>query len=80
MLATPHNKMSEAVLGTAEARRTSVDAREVLERAEKEHEDNAHAEDLHAAAGHVEHECLHGEGLGGGDGEVPCPFCLELLV
>ena len=55
-------------------RRTAVDRREVLERAEQEHEHDAHAEDLDASSGHVQHEGLHGQLLRGRDGEVPCSF------
>jgi len=62
------------------AARTCVYPSNVHERCEEEHEDDAHAKDLDAAAGHVEHECLHGEGFGGGDGEVPCALFFEGCV
>ena len=60
--------------------RTGVYPRNVHDGGEEEHEDDAHAKDLDAAAGHVEHECLHGEGFGGGDGEVPCALFFEGCV
>ena len=61
-------------------RRTFVHGRQVLERGEEEHEDDTHAEDLDAATGHVEHECLHGEGLCGCDGVLPCSFLFQLVI
>jgi hypothetical protein len=60
-----------------ESGRTGVHPGDVHDRGEEEHDDDAHAKDLDAAAGHVEHEGLHGEGFGGGDGEVPCALFFE---
>lgn len=64
----------------ANAGRTCVHPGDILDGREEKHEDDAHAKDLDAAAGHVEHECLHGEGFGGGDGEVPCALFFEGCV
>ena len=57
--------------------RTGVHPSDVLDGREEKHQHDAHAKDLDAAPGHVEHEGLHGEGFGGGDGEVPCAFFFE---
>ena len=61
-------------------KRTRVHGREVFEWTTEEHEDDTHAEDLHAASGHVKHESLHGERLRRGDGKVPCAFRLQALI
>ena len=61
-------------------KRTGVHPRNVLDWGEEEHEDDTHAKDLNAPAGHVEHEGLHGQGFGGGDGEVPCTLFFEGCV
>lgn len=45
--------------------RTGVDCSYVLERVEHQHEHDSHAEDLNTASGHVQHERLHRERLGG---------------
>jgi len=61
-------------------RRTRVDGREILEWREQEHGDDAHAKDLHAPAGHVQHERLHGQRLDRRDRELPCFLLLQCLV
>lgn len=66
--------------GWDRVQRTGVHPGDVLDRREEKHEDDAHAEDLDAAAGHVEHEGLHGEGFGGGDGEVPSALFFQGCV
>ena len=58
-------------------RHTCVHASDVLERREEKHEHDAHAKDLDASSGHVQHECLHGERLCGGDGELPSAFLFQ---
>lgn len=58
-------------------RRTPIHPHDILKRRAEQHEHDAHAEDLHAAAGHVEHEGLHGQRLGGRDRELPRAFLFE---
>jgi hypothetical protein len=60
--------------------RTRVDGREILEWREEEHGDDAHAKDLHAPAGHVQHERLHGQRLERRDRKLPCFLLLQCLV
>ena len=60
--------------------RTFVDTSDIFERGEKEHEDDAHAKDLYASAGHVEHERLHRQGLYRRKCDVPCSCSSELIV
>ena len=66
--------------GQSRVTRTAVDGCEILERAQEKHEDDAHAEDLDTASGHVQHECLHRQGFGRGDGKVPSPLVLQRLI
>ena len=59
---------------------TFVDACKCFKWAEQEHEDDADAEYLDSATGHVQHDCLHRELFHRGTGEVPCSLCFELFV
>ena len=59
---------------------TVVYACKVLERAQEQHEDYAHAEDLDTTSRHVQHERLHRQGLGWGDSEVPSPLVFQGLI
>jgi hypothetical protein len=60
--------------------RTNIHRREIFEWGKQEHRDDAHAEDLHAPAGHVQHERLHGQRLERGNGKVPSLSLLQVLI
>lgn len=48
-----------------------------LDRTLEEHEDHHDAEDLQAVSGHVHHDTIHGDLLGGREGDLPSFFELE---
>jgi hypothetical protein len=60
--------------------RTLVHTRQILERGKQEHSDDAHAKDLHAPAGHVQHESLHGQRLDWRNSKIPSFSRLQIFI
>lgn len=59
---------------------TLVHRSHILERAQKQHKDDSHTEDLNAAPRHIQHERLHWEALCWRYCEIPGAFVLELIL